>query len=180
MLTYQPYDRLAPLPRGEGTSSSSLRLEETHQDAIRSLGEAAFQEEFWEIFHTTLKEADRDSLVVLNNNSKVVAFALLARQNRFGLPLGAQNNDCLELAYLVVDPAFQGQGIGSTLLQKVKELSPLVILEVSHTNPNAERLYKKHGFERWRRLYTEPNHGYLMGWSKTREERLTSLRSGPD
>ena len=148
-----------------------------HHDTIRDLGQDAFTQEFWDIFSDTLKEADQESLVVLNN-SKVVAFALLARQNKFGLPLGAQNTDCLELAYLVVDPAFQGQGIGSTLLQKVKELSPLVILEVSHSNPDAERLYTRHGFERWRRLYTEPNHGYLMGWSRTRESRLATLRVG--
>ena len=162
-LAYQPYNFLA------------------HYDAIRKLGEDAFSEEFWDIFRDTLNDANQDSLVVLDKcKNRVVAFALLCRQNRFGLPLGAQNSDCLELAYLVVDPDYQGQGIGSTLLQNVKELSPLVILEVSHSNPDAERLYKKYGFERWRRLYTEPNHGYLMGWSKTREERLTSLRSGLD
>ena len=147
-----------------------------HEEAVKKLGEDAFHPDFWDIFRTTLNDADKDSLVILDEY-RVIAFALLCRGNRFGLPLGAQNNDCLELAYLVVDPVFQGQGIGSTLLQKVKELSPLVILEVAHSNPDAERLYKKHGFERWRRLYTEPDHGYLMGWSKTREEWRATLRA---
>ena len=159
-LTYQSYDPFR------------------HSGMIQELGRSTFDDEFMECFYLTLLDADKDSIVVLHKRH-VIAFALLFKGNRFGLPLGTQNPDCLELAYLVVDTAFQGQGIGSTLLQKVKELSPLVILEVSNTNPDAERLYARHGFERWRRMYTQPNHGYLMGWAKSREDRLDMLRFRP-
>ena len=71
---------------------------------------------------------------------------------------------------------FQGQGIGSSLLKMVKEMGNGVFLEVSYDNPNAERLYRKHGFETWRWMGGKKDGSYILGWSRVREERVATLR----
>ena len=141
-----------------------------YHDAVKRLGDETFDNTYAEEFAETLEEADSTSIVVLNKQ-KVVGFAILRPTRLF------RYLDATELAYLVVHPDFQGQKIGSTLLQKVKEMSSTVVLEVSYYNPNAERLYRRHGFETWRNLHTKANGGYLMGWSKQRNEQILRLRS---
>ena len=141
-----------------------------HHNAVERLGEETFDNTYIHEFRAAVRDADPKSIVVLNNR-QVVGFALLRHTRVF------RYLDTIELAYLVVRPDFQGQHIGSTLLQKVKELSPNVILEVSYDNPDAERLYRRHGFETWRHLYTKANGGYLLGWSKQRHELMPRLRS---
>jgi len=141
-----------------------------HHNAVERLGEETFDTTYIHEFRAAVRDADPKSIVVLNNR-QVVGFALLRHTRMF------RYLDTIELAYLVVHPDFQGKQIGSTLLKKVKELSPNVILEVSYDNPAAERLYRRHGFETWRHLYTKANGGYLLGWSKQRHELMPRLRS---
>ena len=141
-----------------------------HHNAVERLGEETFDNTYIHEFRAAVRDADPKSIVVLNNR-QVVGFALLRHTRMF------RYLDTIELAYLVVHPDFQGKQIGSTLLKKVKELSPNVILEVSYDNPAAERLYRRHGFETWRHLYTKANGGYLLGWSKQRHELMPRLRS---
>jgi len=141
-----------------------------HHNAVERLGEETFDNTYIHEFRAAVRDADPTSIVVLNNR-QVVGFALLRHTRMF------RYLDTIELAYLVVHPDFQGKQIGSTLLKKVKELSPNVILEVSYDNPAAERLYRRHGFETWRHLYTKANGGYLLGWSKQRHELMPRLRS---
>jgi len=141
-----------------------------HHHAVERLGEETFDNTYIHEFRAAVRDADPKSIVVLNNR-QVVGFALLRHTRMF------RYLDTIELAYLVVHPDFQGKQIGSTLLKKVKELSPNVILEVSYDNPAAERLYRRHGFETWRHLYTKANGGYLLGWSKQRHELMPRLRS---
>jgi len=141
-----------------------------HYNAIEKLGSETFDTTYEDEFRTALRDTDPESIVVLNRR-QVIGFALLRHTRLF------RHLDAIELAYLVVHPDFQGQKIGSTLLQKVKEMSDAVVLEVSYDNPNAEHLYKRQGFEPWRHLYTKANGGYLMGWSKQRHERILRLRS---
>jgi len=142
----------------------------SHYSAVEKLGDEIFEEEFAHIYRSTLRDAHPDSIVVLHKR-KVVGAAILAKTRLF------RYLDVLDLAYLVVIPEFQGRGIGSTLIEKVKELSPVVVLEVSYYNPDAERLYRRHGFEPWRHMYTKATGGYLMGWSKQRHELMPRLRS---
>lgn len=141
-----------------------------HHNAVERLGEETFDNTYIHEFRAAVRDADPTSIVVLNNR-QVIGFALLRHTRMF------RYLDTIELAYLVVHPDFQGKQIGSTLLKKVKELSPNVILEVSYDNPAAERLYRRHGFETWRHLYTKANGGYLLGWSKQRHELMPRLRS---
>ena len=141
-----------------------------HHNAVERLGEETFDDTYIHEFRAALRDTDPKSIVVLNKR-QVVGFALVRHTRMF------RYLDTIELAYLVVHPDFQGQGIGSTLLQKVKMMSPNVILEVSYYNPDAERLYRRHGFETWRHLHTKANGGYLLGWSKQRHELMPRLRS---
>jgi ribosomal protein S18 acetylase RimI-like enzyme len=141
-----------------------------HHTAVERLGEETFDNTYIHEFRAAVRDADPKSIVVLNNR-QVVGFALLRHTRMF------RYLDTIELAYLVVHPDFQGKQIGSTLLQKVKMMSPNVILEVAYDNPAAERLYRRHGFETWRHLYTKANGGYLLGWSKQRHELMPRLRS---
>jgi len=141
-----------------------------HHHAVERLGEETFDSTYIHEFRAAVRDADPKSIVVLNNR-QVVGFALLRHTRMF------RYLDTIELAYLVVHPDFQGKQIGSTLLKKVKELSPNVILEVAYDNQAAERLYRRHGFETWRHLYTKANGGYLLGWSKQRHELMPRLRS---
>ena len=153
MITYIPY---------ESTS---------HRGAVERLGEETFDSEYIHFFQIALRDADSKYSIIALSGRKIVGVALCAQARFF------RHLDVIELAYLMVHPDFRGQGIGSTLLEKVKMMSPAVILEVSYTNPAAERLYKRHGFDNWRNLYTKATGGYLMGWSKQRHERMLRLRS---
>jgi ribosomal protein S18 acetylase RimI-like enzyme len=141
-----------------------------HHNAVERLGEETFDDSYIHEFRAVVRDADPKSIVVLNKR-QVIGFALLRHTRMF------RYLDTIELAYLVIHPDFQGKGIGSTLLQKVKMMSPNVILEVAYDNPAAERLYRRHGFETWRHLYTKANGGYLLGWSKQRSELMPRLRS---
>ena len=139
-----------------------------HHAAIERLGEEIFDDKH--LFRVALRDADPKSIITLYKR-QVVGFALLKHTRLF------RHLDAIEVAYLVVRPDFQGKGIGSTLLQKVKEMSPTVVLDVSWDNQNAERLYRSKGFDIWRHLGNKINGGYLMGYSSERHERMLRLRS---
>ena len=51
-----------------------------------------------------------------------------------------------EIEKLFVEPSFQGQGIGSALLQHVLRETKANRLLVLEKNYNAVRLYERHGF----------------------------------
>ena len=139
----------------------------SHYRAIEKIGEQIFYDPH--DFRQALRDASRTSIVALSHR-KVVGFALLANTRVF------RHLDAIDLTYLAIHPDFQSQGIGSTLLSKVKMMSPAVVLHVSYSNPNAERLYRRHGFEPWRAMFTKKNGGYLMGYSKQQHEQRLRLR----
>ena len=139
----------------------------SHHSAIEKIGEQIFDDPY--DFRQALRDASRTSIVALNKR-KVVGFALLENTRVF------RHLDAIDLTYLAIHPDYQSQGIGSTLLTKVKMMSPNVILHVSYDNPNAERLYRRHGFEPWRALFSKANGGYLMGYSKQQHEQRLRLR----
>lgn len=52
----------------------------------------------------------------------------------------------LEIIKIGVNPETQGQGIGSQLINKIKEFHTPIFLEVNHHNENAVKFYQFHGF----------------------------------
>lgn len=141
-------------------------------NAVLSLGELIFNDDCHDIFRESLRDADPHSIVVLFGRT-VVGFALLSiGRCRRSLPMG------IEIAFLGVHPEYQGQGIGSALLQKVKDLNyEHIWLEVSNDNTGARTLYERHGFVVWAGSGWGDWKGYVMGYSTPRHEWLPRLRS---
>ncbi len=109
---------------------------------------------------SALREAKPHSLVVKHNN-KVIGFALMTYGAAWrNLPYG------MEIAFLGIDEEYQGKGLGTALLNHIKALgSQHIWLYVAHSNPDAMRLYERHGFRVWRRLGDSESGGYVMGHS---------------
>lgn len=141
----------------------------SHHRAVKQLGEETFNPTYKDYFNEALDEADPQSIVVLNGE-QVVGAAILAQKLLF------RYLNATEIAYLMVKRGFQGQGIGSSLLNKIKAMNDAIVLEVSYDNPDAERLYRKHGFQTWRWLRGKKDGSYILGWSREREERVANLR----
>lgn len=60
------------------------------------------------------------------------------------------------ITWMYVHPAAQGRGLGSLLLRRAKEeIGPGAWVNVIGGNAPAERLYRKHGFER---VFERPGH----------------------
>ena len=53
----------------------------------------------------------------------------------------------IEIIKIGVNPECQGQGIGSQLINEIKNMHIPIFLEVNHHNENAVKFYKYHGFE---------------------------------
>lgn len=73
------------------------------------------------------------------------------------------------LAGLFVDPAMQGQGIGSLLLSDCQKRFDRLSLDVFAENPRAKRFYERHGFFAGEPKPSEfpPHLEYRMEWEKT-------------
>ena len=144
-----------------------------HLERVCALGEQLFTPDYQSQFRDVAYRALSDSIIVQNKHT-IVGFALLQHRAPPGLPKLVG----LEVAFLGVNPDFQGLGIGSALLRKVKDLNyTYTWLEVEHYNFDAERLYRKHGFETWRYTGTIREGGYVLGYSTIRHELLQRLRS---
>lgn len=80
-----------------------------------------------------------------------------------------------EIANIAIDPAYQGQGYGSKLLDHLLDFAKMnevefIFLEVRVSNTSAIHLYHKKGFEdlRIRKAYYSDNH----------EDAIEMIRSG--
>lgn len=153
---------------------------ELHRHATETLAKQVFEAQFYEEIDNVLNDPAADKSILAFEQSRVVGFALVGMRNPLGAMLGfhsTPNNRYIELAFLGVDPDMQGKGIGSGLLQRVKDLGfENVWLQVFYNNPDARRLYERHGFEHWRTFGTRNDGGYVMGFSRPRHERLLRLR----
>lgn len=76
-----------------------------------------------------------------------------------------QRPDALHLANIVIRPAAQGQGIGSTILRELQQRAAArrwpVTLKVFRSNARALAFYRRHGFEVV--AYSETHH--RMRWA---------------
>lgn len=154
-LTYVPYNRV------------------NHYSRAVKLFDMIFTSEYKSQFRDVALRALPESIAVMDGE-RMAGFALLQLRAPPGLPslIG------LELAFLGINPDYQGQGIGSALLRKVKDLNyTYTWLECAYTNYGAEKLYRRNGFETWRVMGTRDEKGYVLGFSRLRHERLSRLRS---
>lgn len=140
-------------------------------NAVIRLGEYMFDD----ACHTMIRNAVRDRSVysrVILTGRKVIGFVII-NENKYskGLP------DGLEVSFLCVDDEHQGKGLGTFLLNEVKELGfNYIWLEVSKDNLDAKALYERMGFTEWREIRNGKYSGYVLGYSKLRHEWLPRLR----
>lgn len=80
------------------------------------------------------------------------AAGVITRGLRVEAVIPPPTGDMYYLGHLGVSPALRGQGIGSALVAHLLQLRPAgghgpVILDVASTNPQAQQLYQRLGFE---------------------------------
>lgn len=131
-----------------------------HKRDVKELGYDSFEEK--SIFLDALTKADSQSLVLLHNKT-IIGFALISfGKYANGLPKGT------EIAYIALSEDYQGQGLGSMMIKYIqKQFSGPIWLQVAYSNPDAQRLYKRCGFQIWRRIGTKMDGGFLMGYKET-------------
>lgn len=129
------------------------RMTEADLESVGRIEEACFSSPWSrETFQRALRELSVTCLVV-RADSKVVGYAVLRLQGRQ-----------LLVANLAVAPAFQGRGVGRTLLRAALGLgirggASWALLDVRASNERAIRLYSTSGFEavgRRRGYYSDP------------------------
>lgn len=82
-------------------------------------------------------------------------FEALIEDSRVGIAEGQMCNGWLKLTNLVIDPQYQGKGIGSKLMEKVEFHAKdhgCVGIFLTTISFQAPEFYKKHGFEEFARL----------------------------
>jgi ribosomal protein S18 acetylase RimI-like enzyme len=140
---------------------------EIHRRAVKAIGFDTFDVSVRPGLISALHEASPHSLI-LQKNDEVVGFALLSYKSPHrGLPKG------LELAFLGIHEDHQGMGLGSEMLKHILSLNfQHFWLNVSYTNPDAQRLYERYGFCRWRFIGNKAEGGIMMGYSKQLRQGL--------
>lgn len=81
----------------------------------------------------------------------------------------ADGVDCSYLCDIVVHPAYQGQGLGSTLIQKLVDLSQGHRKIILYAVPGREPLYEKFGFRRMKTamaIFADPARAAADGYTQ--------------
>lgn len=141
-------------------------------NAVIRLGEDTFDEACHAMIRAAVRDRSVYSRVVLAGRT-VIGFVIInENKHSKGLP------DGLEVSFLCIDEKHQGKGLGTFLLNEVKELEfDSIWLEVSKDNLDAKALYERIGFSEWREIRNGIYSGYVLGYSKLRREWLPRLRS---
>ncbi len=149
-----------------------------HFTQVKRLAFRLFAKHYHMEICDVLENGSPDTVVALER-SNVVGFALLNKRPPLELPKYSRGSfqNYIEIAFLGISPAKQGKGIGSGLLQYVKDLDYAgAWLQVIHENVGAQKLYARHGFEQWATYESPHDSGFMLGWSKERHEWLLRLR----
>ncbi|GAA5031719.1 hypothetical protein GCM10023317_82500 [Actinopolymorpha pittospori] len=81
-----------------------------------------------------------------------ITYVICAADVRVGRLRVVRTTDYIEIAGLQIDPTWQGQSIGTVVINEIldegRRASLPVELDVDKDNPNAERLYMRLGFHR--------------------------------
>jgi ribosomal protein S18 acetylase RimI-like enzyme len=149
-----------------------------HTVAIKKLAFRIFAKHYHDEICDVLENGSPDTVVAIERG-KVVGFALLNKRSPLEMRKFSSGTfqNYLELAFLGISPSKQGKGIGSGLLQYVKDLDYAGIwLQVVHENVGAQRLYERNGFKIWATYTGLYEGGYMLGWSKEQHEWQLRLR----
>jgi ribosomal-protein-alanine N-acetyltransferase len=98
--------------------------------------------------------AEDENLDEKNNENRLIGF--LAVQSVM---------DEMEICNIAVCPDFQGQGVGSLLLENISDFAGRVFLEVRASNLSAQSLYKKQGFVQYhtrKKYYAHPTEDAIL------------------
>jgi len=151
---------------------------EKHAGPVKKLAFRLFAKHYHAEICDVLEHGSHDTVVVMDRG-RVAGFALLNKRSPLELRKFSSGTfqEYVELAFLGIAPNKQGKGIGSGLLQYVKDLDYSgVWLQVVDKNVDALRLYARHGFDIWATYEGPYESGHMLGWSKTRHEWLLRLR----
>lgn len=103
---------------------------------ICDLDKILFPDSFYSIEQLMKMYADKNYLFyIFKNGNNVDGYIIVLNLKKE-----------IEIIKIGVNPETQGQGIGSQLIQKIKEFHTPIFLEVNHHNENAVNFYKYHGF----------------------------------
>jgi ribosomal protein S18 acetylase RimI-like enzyme len=99
----------------------------------------------------------RHELLIAHEGERRLGFLLLL----LDLPDEVTNGDQAFVAYMAVEPAEQGRGVGTALVAGAEELArafglPYLSLMVTEDNAAAQRLYARAGLVTERRMLTKP------------------------
>jgi ribosomal-protein-alanine N-acetyltransferase len=127
--------------------------------SLRRLESVCFEKDAWSVF----------DLVAVLSWSDVIRLKAVVDDEMIGFiagdPRPAQNTGWI--ATIVVDPRYQGRGIGTALLRACEERMsfPRVRLTVRISNDKAISLYKTEGYRTidiWKRYYNDGEDGLVM------------------
>jgi len=98
------------------------------------------------------------------NNKEVIGY--YDNDSLVGFLIFSKSFEIIDLLYVVVEPIYRHNGIGSKLLEYLinNEVFEKIMLEVRCDNDNAIKLYKKYNFKiiNIRKNYYENNDAYVM------------------
>ena len=127
--------------------------------ALRRLESVCFEKDAWSIF----------DLVAVLSWSEVIRLKAVIDHEMIGFVAGDQrtSQNAGWIATIAVDPRYQGQGIGTTLLRacEAQLKFPTVKLTVRITNQRAISLYEKEGYRTvdiWSSYYNDGEDGLVM------------------
>lgn len=103
---------------------------------IYNLEKMLFPDSFYDIEQLMQMYADKNyNFYVYKNENNVDGYLIVLNLKKE-----------LEIIKIGVNPESQGQGIGTKLMNFLKEEHTTIFLEVNHHNTNAINFYKFHGF----------------------------------
>ena len=127
--------------------------------ALRRLESVCFEKDAWSLF----------DLVAVLTWSEVIRLKAVIDHEMIGFVAGDQrtSQNAGWIATIAVDPRYQGQGIGTTLLRacEAQLKYPTVKLTVRISNSRAISLYEKEGYRTvdiWNRYYNDGEDGLVM------------------
>jgi ribosomal protein S18 acetylase RimI-like enzyme len=148
-------------PRQRGGTCEFLRYALAHDEGVFSYRQHHVAELDGRVVGSLMLQGGADSNALAMGNVKTIircfgalgCVAIMMRGLRMESMLKPPPADCAYLGHLGVSPAQRGQGIGARLLDYADDWSRQVgyqklVLDVAVTNPRAEALYCRHGYQR--------------------------------